>query len=142
VEQHAGMTTPTPGEHWQRDSTAPPALPDRPPVERGWQRSVDELLEQVAAERGIDFNPTPTVVAAALPGLVPVVEDLAAGMDTGDRRWLAAALAALSHAVGTMRLSPRCRRVRPVDAFQRPCRASSNDQTSSAGRATTRALSP
>ena len=76
------------------------------PAERGWQRSVDDLLEQVAAERGIDFDPTPTVVAAALPGLVQVVENLAAGMDTGDRRSLAAALAALSHAVGTMRLSP------------------------------------
>ena len=109
------MTTPTPGEPRQRDSSAPPGLsglsdpPGRSPAEGGWQHGVDALLEQVAAERGIDFDPTPTRVAAALPGLVQVVENLAADMDTRDRRWLAAALAALSHHVqaSTLPASPR-----------------------------------
>jgi hypothetical protein len=57
---------------------------------------VQHAWGQVAAERGIDFDPPPDVVAAALPSLAAAVERLAAGMDERDRRWLAAALAALA----------------------------------------------
>ena len=61
-----------------------------------WQAAVEHAWGQVAAERGIDFDPPPDVVAAALPSLAGTVERLAAGMGERDRRWLAAALAALA----------------------------------------------
>jgi hypothetical protein len=61
-----------------------------------WQIAVHELWVRVAAERGIDFDPPPRTVAAALPSLVAAVEQHAAGMGEGDRRWLAAGMAALA----------------------------------------------
>ena len=57
-------------------------------VQRTWGR--------VAAERGIDFDPPPDAVTAVLPSLAATAEQLAAGMGERDRRWLAAALAALA----------------------------------------------
>lgn len=70
--------------------------PPHPPPPSG--PSVTELLARVAAERGIDFEPTPPAVVEALPGLVEVVDHLAERLhDPQERRWLAAALAALSH---------------------------------------------
>lgn len=59
-----------------------------------------ELLAQVAEERGLDFEPTPDAVTAELPALLHTVENLMALLDDPqERRWLAAALAALSHHV-------------------------------------------
>lgn len=62
--------------------------------------SVAELLERVAAERGLNFEPTPPAVTAALPELVAGVERVLQRLGDGQEwRWLAAALAALSHRV-------------------------------------------
>lgn len=63
-------------------------------------REVAELWQRVAEERGLDFLPAPRTVAVAIPDLVRVVDDVAAGLvDAQERRWLAALLAALSHHV-------------------------------------------
>ena len=62
----------------------------------GWQASDVLARARVAAERGLDFEPPPAGVTAALPGLAATVEHLAAGMTDQDRRWLAAGLAALA----------------------------------------------
>ncbi|WP_246633781.1 hypothetical protein [Pseudonocardia nigra] len=60
--------------------------------------TVRELLARISAERRLDFEPTPTAVAAALPELVEAVERIAGRLtEPQERRWLAAALAALSH---------------------------------------------
>ncbi|HVL86301.1 MAG TPA: hypothetical protein VM367_18700 [Pseudonocardia sp.] len=68
--------------------------PPEPPL------SVAELLERVAAERGIDAEPAPAAVAAALPEMVALVERIVLRLhDAQEWRWLAAALAALSHRV-------------------------------------------
>ncbi len=62
--------------------------------------SVAELLDRVAAERGLNFEPTPPAVSAALPELVATVERVMQRLRDGQEwRWLAAALAALSHRV-------------------------------------------
>ena len=50
-------------------------------------------MRRVAADRGIDFTPMPDAVAAAAPGLVDTVGQLAAGMDERERQWLAVVLA-------------------------------------------------
>jgi hypothetical protein len=58
------------------------------------------MLARVAAERGLDFEPPPAPVLDALPGLTHTVEDVSGRCrDEQERRWLAAALAALSHHV-------------------------------------------
>jgi hypothetical protein len=60
-------------------------------------------------ERGLDFEPAPAPVIDALPELTVMVEGLAARCrDAQERRWLAAALAALSHHVqaGTLTEPP------------------------------------
>lgn len=63
-------------------------------------QAVAELLARVAAERRLDFEPPPAPVLDALPGLTHAVEDVAGRCrDAQERRWLAAALAALSHHV-------------------------------------------
>ena len=63
-------------------------------------QAVAELLARVAAERGLDFEPPPAPVLDVLPGLTHTVEDVAGRCRDGlERRWLAAALAALSHHV-------------------------------------------
>lgn len=57
--------------------------------------SVAELLDRVAAERGLNFEPTPPAVTAALPELVAGVERVMQRLhDAQEWRWLAAALAA------------------------------------------------
>ena len=75
-----------------------------------------ELLVRIAAERGIDFEPMPPRVAQALAQLARTVADLVVELpEPQERRWLAAALAALSHqthaaaltAAGTRRRSDR-----------------------------------
>ncbi|WP_219420543.1 hypothetical protein [Pseudonocardia nigra] len=59
-----------------------------------------ELLERVAAERGLDFEPPPEMMVEALPALTQIVERLTDRCrDVQERRWLAAALATLSHHV-------------------------------------------
>ncbi len=62
--------------------------------------SVAELLGRVAAERGLGGEPAPSAVTAALPELVVAVERVLQRLRDGQEwRWLAAALAALSHRV-------------------------------------------
>ncbi|WP_219420343.1 hypothetical protein [Pseudonocardia nigra] len=74
-----------------RHANAPES--SRPPT-------VVELLERVAVERGLDFEPPPEVIVEALPALTQIVERLTDRCrDVQERRWLAAALAALSHHV-------------------------------------------
>lgn len=60
---------------------------------------VRELLMRIAEERGLAFEPAPSVVTDALPGLQRAVDEIAGRLDEQQRRWLAAALAALSHHV-------------------------------------------
>jgi len=51
-----------------------------------------------AAQRGIDFEPTPPAVSELLPRLVRVVADTVDELSQPrELRWIAAALAALSH---------------------------------------------
>jgi hypothetical protein len=67
----------------------------RPPIRR-WP----SCWRGVADERGLDFEPAPAPVIAALPRLTLAVEDLAGRCsDVQEQRWLAAALAALSRHV-------------------------------------------
>lgn len=69
---------------------------------------VIELLKRLVRERGLDFEPLPAGITDALPELVRMVDELAERfVDEQERRWLAAALAALSHHVqaGTL-ISP------------------------------------
>ena len=75
------------------ESSAPASAPV------GWHDQAAELLAQVAAQRCLDYEPPPAAVSAALPELVDQVESLATAMDGPGRRWLAAALAALSDQV-------------------------------------------
>ncbi|WP_219419955.1 hypothetical protein [Pseudonocardia nigra] len=82
--------------------------------------AVVELLKRVAAERGLDFEPAPEVVVEALPALARAVERVAERCrDAQERRWLAAALAALAHHVqaGTL---PEVPVVQPVDDAHGP----------------------
>ena len=72
----------------------PPPEPSAP--SGGWRDQVVELMDRVAAQRCMDFVPAPAAVTAALPQLIDHVENLATAMDCHDRRWLAAALAALA----------------------------------------------
>ena len=77
-----------------------PTNPRHPSQWTAAAQAVAELLARVAAERGLDFEPPPAPVIDALPGLTHTVEDVAARCrDEQERRWLAAALAALSHHV-------------------------------------------
>jgi hypothetical protein len=79
-----------------------PTDPDAPtfPGRISPRRAVGEMLARVAAERGLCFEPALASVIDALPGLTRLVEDVAARChDAQQRRWLAAALAALSHHV-------------------------------------------
>ena len=77
------------------------AVPPEPlaPPAVGWRDQATELLARVAAQRCLDFDPAPAAVTEALPQLVDHVEDLAGTMDVPERRWLAAALAALADQV-------------------------------------------
>jgi 8-oxo-dGTP diphosphatase len=57
-----------------------------------------ELLVRIVAKRGIDFEPLPATVARLLPHLVHEVADVVGQLSQPpELRWLAAALAALSH---------------------------------------------
>jgi hypothetical protein len=79
-----------------------PTDPDDPTTPRGPAPgpAVAELFARVAVERGLDFEPAPAPVIDALPALTDMVEGLAARCrDAQERRWLAAALAALAHHV-------------------------------------------
>lgn len=71
------------------------------PADRQPSRSlptVFDLIARVAAERCIDFEPMPASLVESLPALVGLVDDLAERLDEPqERRWLGAALAALSH---------------------------------------------
>jgi hypothetical protein len=79
------MTTDAP-----RDGTADP----------GFAVSVRELLGQVSAERGLDFEPAPALVLEVLPDLTATVEGILERCHGAqDVRWVAAALAALAHQV-------------------------------------------
>jgi 8-oxo-dGTP diphosphatase len=60
---------------------------------------VGELLMRIAEERGLTFEPAPAAVTDALPDLQRAVDEIAGRLDEQQRRWLAAALAALSHQV-------------------------------------------
>lgn len=60
---------------------------------------VRELLTRIAEDRGLTFEPAPANVIDALPELQRTVDELAGRLDEQERRWLAAALAALSHHV-------------------------------------------
>lgn len=60
---------------------------------------VRELLMRIAQDRGLTFEPAPSGVTDALPGLQRAVDEIAGRLDEQERRWLAAALAALSHQV-------------------------------------------
>jgi 8-oxo-dGTP diphosphatase len=72
-----------------------PPLP--PPLDDyAWE----QLLARVAAGRGVDFAAPPPALLAALPQLRDHVQRLSDELDdVGERRWLAAALAALAHQV-------------------------------------------
>jgi 8-oxo-dGTP diphosphatase len=62
--------------------------------------SVEVLWARVAREWGIDFEPPPPDVIDAVPELRRLVEHIVARLaQPQDRRWLAAALAALAHSV-------------------------------------------
>jgi hypothetical protein len=77
-----------------------PTNPRHPSERTSAVEAVAELLTRVAAERRLDFEPPPPPVLDALPGLTHTVEDVAGRCRDGqERRWLAAALAALSHHV-------------------------------------------
>jgi hypothetical protein len=79
-----------------------PTDPDDPTTPRGSaaRSAVAELFARVVVERGLDFEPAPAPVIDALPALTDIVEGLAGRChDAQERRWLAAALAALSHHV-------------------------------------------
>ncbi len=57
-----------------------------------------ELLVRIAAERGIDFEPMPATVAHVLPPLADAVTMAVSQLaQPHELRWVAAALAALSH---------------------------------------------
>jgi ADP-ribose pyrophosphatase YjhB (NUDIX family) len=65
----------------------------------------EDLLLRIAVDRGIAFDPRPPEMDVALPWLARCVDLLVAQLpEPEQRRWLAAALAALSHEV---RLSTR-----------------------------------
>lgn len=67
---------------------------------RARNQEVRDLLDRVAAERGLDFQPPPAPVLEALPALAEHVRGLLAEhQDVTERQWLAAALAALAHQV-------------------------------------------
>ncbi len=74
----------------------PPERPTPAAPRGGWHDQVAELLDRVAAQRCLDYDPAPAAVTAALPQLIDHVEGLVATMGSHDRRWLAAALAALA----------------------------------------------
>ncbi|MHA6784689.1 NUDIX hydrolase [Pseudonocardia saturnea] len=60
---------------------------------------VGELLMRIAEDRGLTFESAPAGVTDALPELQRAVDEIAGRLDAQQRRWLAAALAALSHQV-------------------------------------------
>lgn len=67
---------------------------------RAGVEEVRDLLDRVAAERGLDFQPPPAPVLDALPALAEHVRGLLdEHQDVTERQWLAAALAALAHHV-------------------------------------------
>ena len=113
LREDAGM----PDEpHIRTHAVIAPAEPStRAAPSAGWRDQAAELLTQVAAERCLDFEPTPAAVAAALPDLVDYVENLATAMNGHDRRWLAAVLAALSDQVERTSLPEPGRDVRASD---------------------------
>ena len=59
----------------------------------------DGRLRQVAADRGLLWDPLPKAVPTAMTQLIDTVEDLTAGLGIQGRRWLAAVLAVLSEDV-------------------------------------------
>lgn len=78
-----------------------------------------ELLMRVAEERGLTFEQAPAAVTDALPGLLRTVDELAARVDDRQqRRWLAAALAALSYHVQAGTLDEPAARPRDVDGVE------------------------
>lgn len=80
---HAGMPTDTD----RTTSGGPPRV------------EVRELLMRIAEDRGLTFEPAPANVIDALSELWRTVDEIASRLDEQERRWLAAALAALSHHV-------------------------------------------
>ncbi len=88
------------GSGTMRCMPSDPTNPRRPSEWTAAAQAVAELLARVASERGLDFEPPPAPVLDALPGLTHTVEDVSGRCrDRQERRWLAAALAALSHHV-------------------------------------------
>jgi hypothetical protein len=74
-----------------------------PLVTAGW----DRVLARVADERDVHSNPMTPETATAVAELVVAVEHACRQTpDRGGRRWLAAALAALSHQVQLSTLPP------------------------------------
>lgn len=78
-----------------------PTFPEHPADPRpAGTPPVAELVERVARERGLDFEPPPAAVTDALPALIRMIDELTEQLaDAQERRWLAAVLAALSHHV-------------------------------------------
>ena len=57
-----------------------------------------QLVVRIATERGINFEPVPATVAHVLPQLADAVAEMVRGLSKPhELRWVAAALAALSH---------------------------------------------
>lgn len=79
---------------------------------------VGELLTRIAEERGLTFEPAPSDVTDALPGLQRAVDEIAGRLDAQQRRWLAAALAALSHQVQAGTLDDPADGPRDVDGAE------------------------
>lgn len=77
-----------------------------------------ELLMRIAEERGLTFEPAPSDVTDALPGLQRTVDKIAGRLDAQQRRWLAAALAALSHHVQAGTLDDPAEGPRDVDGAE------------------------
>jgi hypothetical protein len=68
---------------------------------------LSELLARIAADRGLDFELPPPAVTDALPDLATAVHAvLDRCQDSQELRWLAAALAALSHQVQARAITP------------------------------------
>lgn len=86
---------------------------------------IDALLARLVTDRGLDFEPVPGAVAAELPALRHAIQQIMVRLpEPGDRRWLAAALAAWSHHVQAASLiePPRGGRAGRVNVGAMSCR--------------------